>query len=434
MKKSLFLVGSMLFVLAGFGQNVGIGTLTPTDKLTVSTATANYGAVHTDGTITVGTWVGNGGGYIGTKSVHPLRFFTGNGTTQMTLLTNGNLGIGTTLPQSKLVIQTPNNMDGFTHLSEGGIVLKTAVGGVSAVIGTSSNHTFRLIANGVSVINMDPVGNVGIGITDQVFKLDVANRIRIRSGSESSTAGIWLNNPLNSATVAFVGIKSVDQVGLYGNNSLWGLTMNTNTGAVSIGSQNPVAGYRLSVFGNTYTNGTIYTTGDAEISGLANISGDVHVGGTVVAPGGMNTEGWSVNGVGSYFFISGHGTQLELHDGDWDVYSTSDRNLKKNIQALPPVLKNVMALNASQYYYKSDLKSEQLSTGFIAQDVQKLFPFAVHTKTDLKGEKSLSLAYRQFSVIAIKAIQEQQDIINYQQSKIDAMEKRLLALENRNSQ
>ncbi|MBK6777380.1 MAG: hypothetical protein IPG74_16600 [Flavobacteriales bacterium] len=38
--------------------NVGIGTNAPTDKLTVRTATSNFGFTHTDGTITVGSYVG----------------------------------------------------------------------------------------------------------------------------------------------------------------------------------------------------------------------------------------------------------------------------------------------------------------------------------------------------------------------------------------
>src|ERR1051325_7874601 len=82
------------------------------------------------------------------------------------LSSSQNVGIGTTTPATRLTIQTPNNTDGFSHVSDGGIVLKETVGGVSAAIGTYSNHTFRLVANSVSVINIDQFGKVGVGTTD----------------------------------------------------------------------------------------------------------------------------------------------------------------------------------------------------------------------------------------------------------------------------
>lgn len=89
-------------LLAG---NVGIGTSVVPDKLTVDAGTGEYGITQTDGTITVGSWVGNGGGYYGTKTNHPLRFFTNNAATQMTILVNGNVGIGTANPTYKLSVK-----------------------------------------------------------------------------------------------------------------------------------------------------------------------------------------------------------------------------------------------------------------------------------------------------------------------------------------
>src|SRR5437763_1384924 len=82
----------------------------------------------------------------------------------------------TTTPGTKLTIQTPNNTDGFSHVSDGGIVLTERVGGVSASIGTSSNHTFRLVANNVAAININPDGHVGLGTTDPGnFKLKISD-------------------------------------------------------------------------------------------------------------------------------------------------------------------------------------------------------------------------------------------------------------------
>jgi Chaperone of endosialidase len=77
--------------------NVGIGTTAPEYRLTVKTATSNYGVTHTDGTVTVGTYVGGstGGGWFGTKSNHSLSFFVNDGSPSMTIETGGTVKINT---------------------------------------------------------------------------------------------------------------------------------------------------------------------------------------------------------------------------------------------------------------------------------------------------------------------------------------------------
>ena len=77
--------------------NVGIGTTTPNFRLTIKTPTSNYGWVHTDGTITVGSYVGGvgNGGYIGTRSNHSLHFFVNDGPASLTIETSGIVRINT---------------------------------------------------------------------------------------------------------------------------------------------------------------------------------------------------------------------------------------------------------------------------------------------------------------------------------------------------
>jgi hypothetical protein len=84
--------------------NVGIGGINPASKLEVTTADASYGIVHTNGTVKIGTYVGANGGWFGTQTFHPLYFFTNNGNAQMTVLPNGNVGIGTISPGYKLSV------------------------------------------------------------------------------------------------------------------------------------------------------------------------------------------------------------------------------------------------------------------------------------------------------------------------------------------
>ena len=82
--------------------SVGIGTPTPTDPLTVMTPSGGYGLVHTDGDVSVGSYVAASGGWLGTRSDDPLHFFVNDGLAGMTLNLANNVGIGTTTPATKL--------------------------------------------------------------------------------------------------------------------------------------------------------------------------------------------------------------------------------------------------------------------------------------------------------------------------------------------
>ena len=91
----------------------GIGTETPDEKLTVKTATNNYGLLHTDGTVSLGTYVSNlPRASFGTKSNHDLTFFTNNGGSQMILKTSGMVGIGTTNPLAPLHVAGQSTING----------------------------------------------------------------------------------------------------------------------------------------------------------------------------------------------------------------------------------------------------------------------------------------------------------------------------------
>jgi hypothetical protein len=91
---------------------VGIGTTSPgVGKLQVQTTGSDYGVTHTNGTQTMGTFVGNSsltsdtGGWLGTVSDDPLHFFTNASQARMTITKGGFVGVGTTHPSDLFTIK-----------------------------------------------------------------------------------------------------------------------------------------------------------------------------------------------------------------------------------------------------------------------------------------------------------------------------------------
>jgi hypothetical protein len=147
-------------------QNVGIGTTTPADKLSVQTPTQTFGVTHTDGNITVGTYVGNGYGWLGTKSNHPLAFFTNFGPAQLVLSTNGNVGIGSGTPINQLQIGDAGNYVG-NAIAYGNNGQATGFSQTSsASIFGSTTHIALMPANGAGFVGINtatPANNLQIG-------------------------------------------------------------------------------------------------------------------------------------------------------------------------------------------------------------------------------------------------------------------------------
>ncbi len=130
-----------------------------------------------------------------------------------------------------------------------------------------------------------------------------------------------------------------------------------------------------------------------------------------------------------------HGFALMFHYGDelrgfinanTGAYtSASDKRLKSEIRELPDVLERVSLLKPSSYIFKAD-KSRTRAIGFVAQEVQPLFPELVSESGD---DDILGVNYAGFSVVAIRAIQKQQEIISEQSRMISKLEERLQRLE-----
>jgi uncharacterized coiled-coil protein SlyX len=165
---------------------VGIGTSTPDDKLTVKTNPGNFGISHTDGDVTVGTFIGSGYGWFGTKSNHPLAFYTNNSVQQLTLVPNGNFGIGTADPQARLHVAGDVKIDGSNTLEFGaGIAGKEVSAGKIGYKAFGTFDALDIAGAGTSGLNRkirfwneggaEFRGNVGIGIAATNNKLQIGS-------------------------------------------------------------------------------------------------------------------------------------------------------------------------------------------------------------------------------------------------------------------
>ncbi|HYE54589.1 MAG TPA: tail fiber domain-containing protein [Chitinophagaceae bacterium] len=120
-------------------------------------------------------------------------------------------------------------------------------------------------------------------------------------------------------------------------------------------------------------------------------------------------------------------------DGSYNTYS--DGRLKTNVESLPSLMDKFMQLQPVKYEMIHDNPEHKQSIGFIAQDVNKLFPELVSVSTDTAhstpGITNLHmLSYDGFSILAIKMIQEQQVLIQKQKTAIDAIRFKMTVLKD----
>ncbi len=111
------------------------------------------------------------------------------------------------------------------------------------------------------------------------------------------------------------------------------------------------------------------------------------------------------------------------NDGTW--IQLSDRRLKNDIQPIEAVLGRVAALEVVDYRLNHDAPDTKRQIGLIAQDVAEQFP----QLASREGEDGyLGVNYAGFSVIALKAIQEQQAFIQAQDARIEELRTEVSAL------
>jgi hypothetical protein len=209
------------------------------------------------------------------------------------------------------------------------------------------------------------------------------------------------------------------------------------TGSIcyTFGTAIPVEGDSTGAFDGV--KGTSTSTGHAGVSGTNSTTG---IGVFATAHGGVGVSANVTNG-GTALYATNTGTGYAIQsDGVMNVlngfsyvyasttciagFCASDARLKKNITPLSDALSKLLELRGVNYEWKDpdEMKPKGTQTGFIAQEVEKVFPKWVDQHED--GTKGIVLPPMQFAALAVEGIREVHAENVALKAKSEAQEKR----------
>ena len=131
---------------------------------------------------------------------------------------------------------------------------------------------------------------------------------------------------------------------------------------------------------------------------------------------------WSSNDI--HFYFNG-ADRASIDDVTGTYTAISDARLKENIKPMETMLSKIDKLNILEYSFIHD-KDHRNQFGVLAQDAYILFPELVtRGETSEEGQSSWMVNYAGFSMVALKSIQEQQEMIEKQKKQIIDQQKEI---------
>ncbi|HVP54605.1 MAG TPA: tail fiber domain-containing protein [Candidatus Eisenbacteria bacterium] len=260
------------------------------------------------------------------------------------------------------------------------------------------------------LLTVDAKGFVGLGTTPG-FKLDVAERMRVRQGGTPS-AGIWFFQTAANGDRAFVGMANDNSVGFWGNTGVgWGVQMDTSNGNLTTRSVF-LANSDL-YFTKTDHNHTGFgnTAGYAAIENAANYNALMILGRTI-------STNPLVRLVKMWDQFEMNGNALKPGGGAWGALS--DLRLKKNVSSLEGALDRLLSLRGVEFEWKDPEKAGNLTglqVGLVAQEVEEVFPEWIGNDSD--GFKTVSV--RGFEALVIEALRELKSDVAALQKQVSAI-------------
>jgi hypothetical protein len=296
----------------------------------------------------------------------------------------------------------------------------------SATLITDSSGVLNI---GSGQVYKDASGNVGIGTTSPISGANVsltANGSIAVSGAlsvDQTSRGIFDYNPSVNAA-RFLSYGAIGTVGSY----IWyaGSGGAVPSERMRIDSSGNVLVGTTTVRGK-FNNVAASSQGSGYNAFFQNTwSGDVSTAALYVAKFDNNS---TTSQQFVRFSINNDATgsgQINANGASAAAFgSFSDKRLKENIVDLPSQLNNIMALRPVEFdYIESEGSGHQI--GFIAQEVKEIYPDLVGERED--GMFTLTDMNKNDARL-IKAIQEQQALIQSQAAAINDLKARIETLE-----
>lgn len=189
-------------------------------------------------------------------------------TQAMTLLQNGNLGLGNTSPDRRLYVADSSNSQGtFLAYNQGASFTGTLIQGITDRTSNSAFNLMNLQSSTTSMFLVMGDGRIGV---------NTASPSNLRVTIENDGANLRLRNTSTryrsdfSMSTSQLSINAYDDTaGTYMPISIDGsVTKLGNQGNVTVGSLGD-NGNKLQVYGNTYTEGVYIATGQFSQGGSA---------------------------------------------------------------------------------------------------------------------------------------------------------------------
>jgi hypothetical protein len=425
------------------GGNVGIGTSSP------FFTTAGRSSLSVNGTSSSILAFGKGGSsenYIladaggltiaNTSATLPTTFFN-NASNSMTIDASGNVGIGASTALtgtylSKAFVQTAG---GANFALGGGSNTNNAVLGRFTSYNTSnSNSGNESSANFYGVTSIESV----VVTTDS------------NAGADSGGSILFKTKPEAGALTEAMRIDASGNVGIGDDNPLSILHIGGGSDANVPVTFAPSTGGNAE-FRNTSSTGTFtFTTNNGSSEAMRISGGNLLVGNTGLTSARTSIYNSGVDALrialsddaaSSTSFIAcfsdstttAYGT-LRLNivangnvtNSNNSYGAISDEKLKENITDATPKLDSINQVRVVNYNLISDPENKQL--GVIAQELEQIFPNMVEEFPDKDnngndlGTTTKTVKYSVFVPMLIKAIQEQQAIIEALTARIEALE------------
>ncbi len=494
MKKILFLSYFVFFIFhSASSQNVGIGTVTPAGKLHIkgsadtsqltidANATqsnthplirlrnaAGVELIHISSDAIENTFIGLDAGRVnnyvaGTTGYNNTFIGSGTGYSNTTGYTNTANGYRALYLNTTGSSNTANgadalnsNITGNSNTANGSSTLSANIDGYNNTAnGSFSLHSntsgYHNTANGATALFSNITGLQNTAIGSLSLFANTAGDNNTASGSQalySNTTGI--NNTADGSASLKINTTGIYNTAIgYGtlslnvngnNNTALGTFANVLSGsltsATAIGFASGVACSNCLVLGGTTTshanvgiNNTTPLT-DLHIIQYSDAGGDKIRG--IRLQRSVNSNHWRtlIDPSNNYVFEYNDNLYTYINPTTGAYINPSDARLKKDITPLENVLGKVIALTPKKFHYKTNSADDPLLWGFIAQDVQKIFPEFV----DVKDDGYLGIAYSNFSIVAIKGIQEQQAEIEELRKEHQAEKGQIKKLHDQNEQ